>query len=36
MVVIFVAFVGGCIIIGAITYGMCCLMEHFNKKGYHG
>ena len=36
MIIIFVALVGGCIIIGAITYGMCSLMEYLNKKGYHG
>ena len=28
MVVIFAALVGGCIIIGVITYGFCTLMEY--------
>ena len=35
-ILIAVALVISCCIIAAMIYGMCCLMERFNKKGYHG
>jgi len=30
------ALIIGCCIIAAMVYGMCNIMEYFNKKGYHG